>query len=117
MTGRRSTAFLDGSCIDGRGARGIWIAQRTINLFTALRPARISSMEIRFVSSLTSEDEARLAAAIFAASTRLLEQFEIAYTLRIDTLDGQSLRHTSEGPPPVEAADVLAAVEAQIAHT
>jgi hypothetical protein len=86
-------------------AGGMTIAPGGGNIPVTLRLARKPAMDIRFVSSLNSEDEARLAAAIFAATTRLLEQFEIAYTLRIDTLDGQSLRHSSEGAGQPAAVD------------
>jgi hypothetical protein len=46
-------------------------------------------MYIRLVSSLTADDETRIAAAICSVVGRLLEQFGIAYTLRIETTDGQ----------------------------
>ena len=42
-------------------------------------------MEIRFVSSLTEEDEDALAPIVLNAIGALLEQFPLAYTLRIET--------------------------------
>jgi len=56
-------------------------------------------MEIRFVSSLTAEDELRLAEGLLTAFTSLLDQWPIAYTLRIDAGDSTVLRHSH---PPVE---------------
>ena len=42
-------------------------------------------MEIRFVSSLTPEDENTFAPALLKAFGALLDQMPIAYTLRIQT--------------------------------
>src|SRR4051794_9443289 len=50
-------------------------------------------VEIRLISTLTSEDEARIAAAICAAAGPLLDHLTIAYTLRIETADGQVFEH------------------------
>lgn len=46
-------------------------------------------MEIRFVSSLTAEDENELAPALLRALTALLDRTQIAYTLRIQTSGNQ----------------------------
>lgn len=62
-------------------------------------------MDIRLISTLTAEDEARLAAAICAAAGQLLDQFSIIYTIRIETTDGQ-LFQRHHAPEP---ADLLAA--------
>jgi hypothetical protein len=42
-------------------------------------------MEIRFISSLTSDDEDKVAPAIASALGAILDQLSIAYTLRIET--------------------------------
>ena len=42
-------------------------------------------MEIRFVSTLTPEDEEQLAPLLLTALATLLDHSEIAYTLRIQT--------------------------------
>lgn len=42
-------------------------------------------MDIRFVSSLTSDDENRVAGALVAAVQSLLEHVPIAYVLRVET--------------------------------
>jgi hypothetical protein len=47
-------------------------------------------MEIRFISSLTPDDEARMGAAICKAAAQLLAPLPIAYTLRVQTTDGQT---------------------------
>lgn len=52
-------------------------------------------MNIRFVSSLTAEDESRLAAALLGMVRGLLDQFELSYTIRIETADGRLLHHCS----------------------
>ena len=66
-------------------------------------------MDIRFISSLTPDDEAQLAAAILAAARGLLEQFDMPYTIRIETADGRVCQHCSV---PAEAfarsSDVVA---------
>jgi len=51
-------------------------------------------MDIRFVSSLTGEDENAFAPALLKASGSILDQLPIAYTLRIDTTGAQVLQHT-----------------------
>ena len=52
-------------------------------------------MDIRFISSLTPDDESRLASAILAAARGLLEQFDLPYTIRIETTDGRVYQHCS----------------------
>jgi hypothetical protein len=51
-------------------------------------------MEIRFISSLTAEDEATFAPALLKAVGALLDQLPIAYTLRIETTGAQVFQHT-----------------------
>ena len=50
-------------------------------------------MDIRLVSSLTPDDEARLAPALMAALTNLLDQLPIRYTVRLETTAGKSFAH------------------------
>lgn len=54
-------------------------------------------MEIRFVSSLTAEDENFFAPALLRAIGALLDQLPIAYTLRIETTGAQVFQHTHAG--------------------
>jgi hypothetical protein len=54
-------------------------------------------MEIRFVSSLTREDENLFAPALMKAITALLDQLPIAYTLRVETTGAQVFQHTHAG--------------------
>jgi hypothetical protein len=42
-------------------------------------------MNIRFISSLTAEDEDQFAPAVLKAVSALLDQLPIAYTMRIET--------------------------------
>lgn len=58
-------------------------------------------MNIRFVSSMTPEDEVRLAEGLLTAFASLLDPFPIAYTLKIETADCRILQHShSPGDPP-----------------
>jgi hypothetical protein len=54
-------------------------------------------MEIRFVSSLTAEDENLFAPALLKAVGALLDQLPIAYTIRIETTGAQVFQHTHAG--------------------
>lgn len=51
-------------------------------------------MDIRFISSLTAEDENAFAPALLKAVGAILDQFPIAYTLRIETTGAQVFQHT-----------------------
>ena len=51
-------------------------------------------MEIRFISSLTAEDENAIAPALLKALGPLLDQLPIVYTLRIETSDAQVFQHS-----------------------
>ena len=56
-------------------------------------------MDIRFVSSLTAEDENFFAPALLKAIGALLDQLPIAYTVRIETTGSQVFQHTHSGAP------------------
>jgi hypothetical protein len=66
-------------------------------------------MEIRFVSSLTAEDENFFAPGLLKAIGALLDQLPIAYTIRIETTGAQVFQHTNAGPE--ERAKAAAAFE------
>jgi hypothetical protein len=51
-------------------------------------------MDIRFVSTLTAEDENTFAPALLRAIASLLDQMPIAYTVRIETTGAQVLQHS-----------------------
>ena len=53
-------------------------------------------MNIRFISTLTPEDENVMAPAIMKAVASILDVLPIAYMLRIDTSDGQVYHQHSE---------------------
>lgn len=55
-----------------------------------------SSMEIRFVSSLTPDDEERLAQPLLQLVCSVLDQLPLAYTLRIETTSGTAVQRTHE---------------------
>ena len=65
-------------------------------------------MNIRLVSSLTAEDEACICNAICVLARGLLDQFGIAYTLRIEGSDGQVVQQTSVPLDTMENASDLA---------
>ncbi len=46
-------------------------------------------MVIRFTSTLTAEDEARIAPALLRAVGNLLAPFPISYSIRIETTEGE----------------------------
>jgi hypothetical protein len=51
-------------------------------------------MDIRLISSLTAEDENAFAPALLKAVGAILDQFPIAYTIRIETTGAQVFQHT-----------------------
>jgi hypothetical protein len=60
-------------------------------------------MEIRFISSLTAEDENMFAPALLKAVGALLDQLPIAYTMRIETTGAQVFQHTHAATEPAAA--------------
>lgn len=60
------------------------------------------TMNIRFISSLTPEDEERVAPGILTALGMLLDQLPIAYTLRIETSGGRVFQHAHTAAEGVE---------------
>jgi len=66
-------------------------------------------MDIRFISSLTPDDESRLAAAILAAARGLLEQCDLPYSIRIETADGRVCQHCNvPAEMLVRSSDIIA---------
>jgi hypothetical protein len=64
-------------------------------------------MHIRLVSSLTEDDESRIATAICNVVSCLLDQFGVAYTLRIETTEGQVFHETACRETRAPAIDVV----------
>ena len=60
-------------------------------------------MDIHFVSSLTEEDEVRLAAALVGAIRGFLDHYPVAYSMSIQTSGGKTIEHTRrpEAPPRI----------------
>ena len=52
-------------------------------------------MQIELTSTLTQEDENRLAPALLKALSGLLDMLPIAYMIRVETTDEQVLQHIS----------------------
>jgi hypothetical protein len=55
-------------------------------------------MEIHLVSSLTSDDESRLAPSMLAAIGQVLERLPVSYSLRIETTGGNAIQHHHTAP-------------------
>jgi hypothetical protein len=70
-------------------------------------------MDIRFVSTLTSEDEDDIAPALLKAATSLLDRLSLSYTLRIETTARTVYQHHH---PPAVQSSVAEAVEDNIAN-
>jgi hypothetical protein len=64
-------------------------------------------MEIRFISSLTAEDEEVFAPAVLKAASAFLDQLPIAYTLRIETSGAQVFQHTHVKPEHLDVAETV----------
>ena len=72
-----------------RYARVTWLGTETICFWSN----SWSRMDIRFVSSLTSEDEKLFAPALLKAVAALLDPLPIAYTVRIETTGAEVFQH------------------------
>ena len=55
-------------------------------------------MNIRFVSSLTAEDENAIAPVLLKVVSSILSAFPISYVIRIDTSDSQVFEHSAPQP-------------------
>jgi hypothetical protein len=53
-----------------------------------------SLVNIRFISTLTADDENQIAPGLLKAVTALLDRFPIAYTVRIETTGAQVFQHS-----------------------
>jgi hypothetical protein len=62
-------------------------------------------MDIRFISSLTPDDEARLAPALLDLIGALLDGLPIAYTLRIESSAGTVVQRSHAEAPPTAYPD------------
>jgi hypothetical protein len=62
-------------------------------------------MEIRFISSLTAEDEDQFAPALLKAVGAVLDQLPIAYTVRIQTAGARVFQHTHTPELPTETSE------------
>ena len=80
-------------------------------------------MEIRFISSLTAEDENLMAPGLLKAVGALLDQLPIAYTIRIETTGSQVFQHTHASsvepthPVAVDAFDIRSRLTHRLDHS
>jgi len=56
-------------------------------------------MEIHLISSLTPDDERRLAPAMLAAIGRVLDRLPVTYSVRLETATGNAIQHNRTVPP------------------
>jgi hypothetical protein len=79
-------------------------------------------MDIRFISSLTAEDEDLFAPALLKAVSALLDQLPIAYTIRVETTGAQVFQHTHAAagepahPTSVDAFDMRSGLARSLGH-
>ena len=60
-------------------------------------------MNIRFVSSMTADDEKRVAVALVTAVNKLLAPFPLDYAIHIETSAGDVLVDSRSAPAPTSA--------------
>ena len=65
----------------------------------ALRVQEKRPVNIRFISTLTPDDEELVAAALLKAASALLDSLPIAYAIRIETIGAQLHEHTRSHIP------------------
>ena len=82
-------------------------------------------MDIRFISSLTAEDENLFAPAVLKAVSALLDQLPLTYTIRVETTGSQVFHHThpAAGEPAhsvpsvrVDGFDIRSGLSRTFAH-
>jgi hypothetical protein len=72
-------------------------------------------MEIHLVSSLTPDDECRLAPQVLSAIERILDRLPVTYCVRIETSAGNEIHHSHTAPArrgqqgPSDSIDAFAA--------
>jgi len=58
-------------------------------------------VNIRFTSTLTQEDENKIAPALLQALSAIMDLLPITYVLEIETSDLQTYQHGGFGHPPI----------------
>ena len=73
-------------------------------------------MDIRFVSTMTAEDEERVAEALLAGLDALLEGLPITYALRIETAGAKVFQqiNMSDSEHPIDASPATVASFASV---
>ena len=67
---------------------------------------QLDIVRIQFTSTMTSEDENKIAPVILSSLARLLELLPIAYSMQIQTTDGELYEHsTLDRPRPTPIDD------------
>ena len=69
----------------------------------------VDVVQIELTSTLTQEDENRLAAAVLKALTGMLDMLPISYIVRVETTDQSVVEHVSPGLASWEAVASISA--------
>ena len=120
MSARKRTSAAPGTrtflCLSGLYPYIYWIyARRESRVGRGMSLAQIwIRMDIRFISSLTAEDENVFAPALLKAVGAILDQFPIAYTLRVETTGAQVFQHTHHSFDTTSTPAVPSSVNARL---
>jgi hypothetical protein len=71
-------------------------------------------MQIRFISTLTAEDEARVAEMIVDTAKALLAHSPLGYMLRIETTDAKLFEHNKVAPSATTVSDLSRPRQAKV---
>lgn len=104
MPGARRTPYPTGSTLSSGDLNA---GERRLHKHGQLLPA---TMQIRFISGLTAEEEDDLAPALLRSVTTLLDRFPLAYTLRIETSGNRVYQHSqpAKSEPSTATQSVVA---------
>ena len=72
---------------------------------------RHAFVHIEFTSTLTTEDENRLAPAVLKALSGLLDMLPIAYMIRVETTDQNVFENVSTSLVPIDESLTILAAE------
>ncbi len=72
-------------------------------------------MEIHLVSSLTPDDESRLAPKVLAAIGGVLDGLPVTYSVRIETATGDAIHHNHKAVRPSDLEDAGPVPDSQLA--
>jgi len=62
-------------------------------------------MDIHLVTSLTPDDESRLAPKLLSAVSRVLDGLPVSYSVRVETALGEAIHHNHKAVKPAREDD------------